>query len=117
MDKLTRFETVSDYNAFNNNETLHPLVSVVDFSKANPRAGSRMYFGFYTIILKDVRCGDLMYGRHTYDYQEGTLVFIAPGQIAGVNSKGETFQPKGLRTCFSSRLCTRHFTWQAYAGV
>ena len=100
MDKLTRFETVSDYNAFNNNETLHPLVSVVDFSKANPRAGSRMYFGFYTIILKDVRCGDLMYGRHTYDYQEGTLVFIAPGQIAGVNSKGETFQPKGYALVF-----------------
>lgn len=100
MDKLTRFETVSDYNAFNNNETLHPLVSVIDFSKANPRTGSRMYFGFYTVILKDVRCGDLMYGRHTYDYQEGTLVFIAPGQIAGVNSKGETFQPKGYALVF-----------------
>jgi len=74
MDKMLRFNTISEYNAFNNNITKHPLVSVVDFSKAAPRSGSKMYFGFYTIFLKDVKCGDLVYGRSTYDYQEGTLV-------------------------------------------
>jgi AraC family transcriptional regulator, transcriptional activator of pobA len=104
MDTLRRFETIRDYNAFNNNETLHPLVSVVDLSKANPRQGSRMYFGFYTIFLKEVKCGDLMYGRHTYDYQEGTLVFLAPGQVAGVNSNGETYQPKGYALIFHPDL-------------
>jgi len=104
MDNMRRFETVNDYNVFNNNETLHPLVSVVDLSKASPRQGSRMYFGFYTIFLKDVKCGDLMYGRHTYDYQEGTLVFLAPGQVAGVNSNGETYQPKGYALVFHPDL-------------
>jgi AraC family transcriptional regulator, transcriptional activator of pobA len=104
MDDLRRFETINDYNIFNNNETLHPLVSVIDFSKAVPRQGSRMYFGFYTIILKDVVCGDLVYGRHTYDYQEGTLVFIAPGQIAGVKSNGEIYQPKGHGLVFHPDL-------------
>lgn len=104
MDSLRRFETVGDYNAFNNNETLHPLVSVVDLSKAAPRSGSRMYFGFYTIFLKDVKCGDLVYGRHTYDYQEGTLVFLAPGQVAGVNSNGEIYQPKGYALVFHADL-------------
>ena len=104
MDHMRRFETINDYNAFNNNETLHPLVSVVDLSKANPRQGSRMYFGFYTIFLKDVKCGDLIYGRHTYDYQEGTLVFLAPGQVAGVNSNGETYQPKGYALVFHPDL-------------
>lgn len=54
MDNLRRFETISDYNAFNNHETLHPLVSIIDFSKADPRQGSGMYFGFYAILLKDV---------------------------------------------------------------
>jgi AraC-like DNA-binding protein len=104
MNNIRRFETVNDYNAFNNNETLHPLVSVIDFSKAVPRQGSRMYFGFYTIILKDVVCGDLMYGKNTYDYQEGTLVFIAPGQIAGVKSNGEIYQPKGHGLVFHPDL-------------
>lgn len=104
MDILRRFETIADYNTFNNHETLHPLVSVIDLSKASPRQGSRMFFGFYTVFLKDVKCGDLQYGRHTYDYQEGTLVFLAPGQVAGINSKGETYQPKGYALVFHPDL-------------
>jgi len=104
MDNMRRFETINDYNVFNNNETLHPLVNVVDLSKAAPRQGSRMYFGFYTIFLKEVKCGDMVYGRHTYDYQEGTLVFLAPGQVAGMNSNGETYQPKGYALIFHPDL-------------
>ena len=104
MDNTRRFETVGDYNAFNNNETLHPQVSVVDLSKASPREGMRMYFGFYTIFLKEVKCGDMIYGRHTYDYQEGTLVFLAPGQVAGINSHGVTYQPKGYALVFHPDL-------------
>jgi AraC family transcriptional regulator, transcriptional activator of pobA len=104
MVTTRRFETVSEYNAFNNNETLHPLASVVDLSKADPRSGSKMYFGFYTIFLKDVKCGDLTYGRATYDYQEGTLVFLAPGQVAGINSNGEMYQPKGYALVFHADL-------------
>jgi len=77
---------------------------VVDLSMADPRQGSRMYFGFYTIFLKDVVCGDLVYGRNTYDYQEGTLVFLAPGQVAGMNSNGETYQPKGYALIFHPDL-------------
>ena len=104
MENMRRFETIRDYNAFNNNETLHPMVSVVDLSKASPRQGSKMYFGFYTVFLKDVKCGDLVYGRYTYDYQEGTLVFLAPGQVAGMNSNGETYQPKGYALIFHPDL-------------
>jgi AraC-like DNA-binding protein len=104
MDTMRRFEKIHDYNQFNNNETLHPLGSVVDLSKADPRSGSRMYFGFYTIFLKDVKCGDMVYGRHTYDYQEGTLVFLAPGQVAGINSNGEMYQPKGHALVFHADL-------------
>jgi AraC-like DNA-binding protein len=63
-----------------------------------------MHFGFYTIFLKDVKCGDMVYGRNTYDYQEGTLVFMAPGQVAGVNSNGEIYQPKGHGLVFHADL-------------
>ncbi|MBY0478298.1 MAG: AraC family transcriptional regulator [Chitinophagaceae bacterium] len=104
MDTIRRFETINDYNVFNRNETQHPLVSVVDLSKAAPREGSKMYFGFYTIFLKEVKCGDMTYGKNTYDYQEGTLVFLAPGQTAGVNSNGETYQPKGYALLFHADL-------------
>jgi AraC family transcriptional regulator, transcriptional activator of pobA len=100
MNDMQRFETVNDYNVFNNNETLHPLVSVVDLSKAAPRQMSSMYFGFYTVFLKEVKCGDLRYGKNTYDYQEGTLVFIAPGQVVTVENAGEVYQPKGHALVF-----------------
>ncbi|RFZ94620.1 AraC family transcriptional regulator [Mucilaginibacter conchicola] len=101
---MKRFDTISQYNAFNNNETKHPLVTVIDLSKADPRQGSQMYFGFYIVFLKDVVCGDLVYGRNTYDYQEGTLVFMAPGQVAGVNSSGDFYQPKGYALAFHPDL-------------
>ena len=104
MDKMLRFNTISEFNTFNNNETKHPLVSVVDISKAAPRSSYRMYLGFYTIFLKEVKCGDLRYGKNTYDYQEGTLVFMAPGQVVGVDSKGEIYQPKGYAMVFHPDL-------------
>jgi len=120
MDNIRRFETIHDYNVFNNNETLHPLVSVVDLSKASPRHGTRMYFGFYTVFLKDVKCGDLVYGRHTYDYQEGTLVFLGPGQVAGINNT-EIYQPKGYALVFHPDLIHgtplgRHFQDYTFFG-
>jgi hypothetical protein len=90
MEGIFRYDTVSEYNALNNHETLHPLVNVIDFSKANPRSWGkeknvRLNFGLYCIFLKDVKCGDLKYGRNYYDYQEGTLVFVAPGQVLSKN--------------------------------
>jgi AraC family transcriptional activator of pobA len=104
MENLIRFESVSEYNSYNNHETRHPLVSVIDYSKAEPRSRSRMYLGFYTIILKDVDCGDLQYGKNYYDYQEGTLVFLAPGQVVGIENSGELYQPKGYGLVFHPDL-------------
>lgn len=92
---MIHFDQVSEYNAFNNVETLHPLVSIIDFSKANVRTGHKMNFGLYCIFLKDVKCGDLKYGKQTYDYQEGTLVFVSPGQIVDVENKTTPYQPMG----------------------
>ncbi len=103
MEDLLKFESVSEYNKFNNNETLHPLVSVIDFSKASPRMLRRTYFGFYLVMLKDVLCGDIRYGKNTYDYQEGTLMFLAPGQIIGETGK-ELYQPKGYGIVFHADL-------------
>lgn len=104
MNKVVNFETVNDYNQFNNHETFHPLVSVIDFSKADPRTGSKMNFNLYCIFLKDVKCGDLKYGRATYDYQEGTLVFVSPGQVLDVENKTDLYQPMGHGLAFHPDL-------------
>lgn len=103
MATIHNFETIDDYNKFNDHETLHPLVSILDLSKANPRKGSKMFFGLYVVFLKNVNCGDLKYGRHSYDYQEGTLVFMAPGQVADVKNT-EYYQPSGIALAFHPDL-------------
>lgn len=104
MKQTYNFDTVKAYNDFNQHETLHPLVSVIDYTRANQRTGSRMNFGLYAIILKDVKCGDLKYGRNYYDYQEGTLVFISPGQIIDVENKVDYYQPTGHGLVFHPDL-------------
>ena len=104
MEKVFNFNTVSEYNSFNNHETLHPLASVIDFSKAEPRTGSKMNFELFCIFLKDVKCGDLKYGRQNYDYQAGTLVFISPGQTIDVENKVDIYQPVGHGVVFHPDL-------------
>lgn len=99
MEEILKFATIGQYNAFNRNETLHPLVSVVDLSKAAPRQMRRMSYGFYVVFLKEIKCGDLKYGISNYDYDEGTLVFLAPGQVIGSHGD-ETYQPQGLALVF-----------------
>lgn len=97
MDNLRRFETVSDYNAFNNNETLHPFVGVVDLSKASPRQTSNMYFGFYTVFLKEVKCGDLRYGKSTYTTtKEPRIYSTGTGNCRGRQSRNSYLSNKSL---------------------
>jgi AraC-like DNA-binding protein len=103
MEDIINFRNIKEYNAFNNNETLHPLVSVVNLDKADPRKLSRMRYDFYTVFLKKIHCGDLRYGLHNYDYEEGTLIFLAPGQVIGQNGD-EFYQPQGIALVFHPDL-------------
>ncbi|WP_317193398.1 helix-turn-helix domain-containing protein [Chryseobacterium indoltheticum] len=59
---------------------------------------------FLHCFLKDVMCGDMQYGKHSYDYQEGTLVFIAPGQTYGIHNAGAYIQPAGFALIFHPDL-------------
>lgn len=97
--------SISKYNSDNNIETLHPLVSIVDFSKAGLRDWGnvdsvKFQYGMYCVYLKDVKCGDMKYGRHNYDYQAGTLVFFAPGQVMEMQRPAEPYQPAGFGLIF-----------------
>lgn len=103
MERLARIDTIHQYNEYMGVETLHPLVSVVDMSKCSPREFHRINYGLYCIFLKNVTCGPLRYGINYYDYQDGTIVAVAPGQIFGVESN-ELIQPKGWALVFHPDL-------------
>ena len=105
MGEIIKLDNICQYNEMVGQETLHPLVSVLDLSKSSRMMKHvRMSYGFYAVFLKEVKCGDLRYGRNYYDYQEGTLVFLAPGQVIGIDDNGEYFQPKGRALLFHPDL-------------
>ncbi len=104
MSEITKVHSVGEYNNFVGQETLHPLISVIDFSKTKPFVFFRGQMGIYGIFLKDIKCGDITYGCNNYDYEEGTLIFIAPGQVYGIDSKGEYRQAKGRALFFHPDL-------------
>ena len=87
MSEISRTNTVTEYNNLVGVETLHPLVSIVDFAKTEPFCYFKRQVGLYAIFLKDAKCGNMTYGCSTYDYEEGTLIFIAPGQVYGIESE------------------------------
>ena len=110
MDKILELKTIHDYHSFIGYETLHPLISVIDFSKVKPLRHARKRYGFYAVVLKDVKCGDVRYGKNYYDYQEGTLVFVSPGQIVGNEDTRETYQMKGWALLFHRTYYGKHLS-------
>jgi AraC-like DNA-binding protein len=109
MELIFPINHIGKCNTDNNHPTLHPLVTVIDFSKADPinwgNADTiKFTYGLYCIFLKDIKCGDLKYGCQYYDYQSGTLVFFAPGQVADYKNPGSPAQPQGYGLFFHPDL-------------
>lgn len=104
MDEIEKMDQVSQYNEMAGVETLHPLISVIDFSKVSSIRPYRVSFGFYAVFLKEVMCGDMRYGKNNYDYQEGTMVFTGPGQVVGVAGNAKPLKPKGWALLFHPDL-------------
>lgn len=104
MEEIVQLDSVAAYNTMRGVSTLHPLVTVLDLSKAAPMPARTFNFGLYAVYLKELHCGEIKYGRGHYDYQEGTLVFIAPGQVMAVEKGVKTFAAKGWALLFHPDL-------------
>jgi len=104
MEEIIKIDSIDAYNKMRGIETLHPLITVIDLSKTKPMPAQTFNFGLYAIFLKELKCGELKYGRNNYDFQEGTLVFIAQGQVLGVQPNITTFQPSGWALLFHPDL-------------
>lgn len=98
------YDSIKTYNETFNHPTLHPLISVLDLSKGKPLKRDKFRMDFYAIIIKNSKCGDLRYGLKYYDYDEGSIVFFAPGQVAASEPEGELHQPYGLALVFHPDL-------------
>lgn len=62
----------------------HPLITIFNWEDIRPEVkspGMPVSFDFYLVSQKELPCGELKYGRNTYDFGEGTMMFIGPGQV------------------------------------
>jgi AraC-like DNA-binding protein len=71
---------------------LHPLVSLIDnttIKVEKDRLPPAFLFEFYKISYKEKLQGRLKYGQNYYDFEEGSLVFTAPGQVMAIADNTE----------------------------
>ncbi|MEL6823769.1 MAG: helix-turn-helix transcriptional regulator [Calditrichota bacterium] len=68
----------------------HPLIAVIHHNNPSFRrayGNFRYVLDLYQITQKDQMSGSLGYGRSSYDFQEGTMIFTRPGQVITTEEK------------------------------
>ncbi|MCS5489888.1 helix-turn-helix domain-containing protein [Algoriphagus limi] len=107
MEEIVDLQSVNDYCAPLKLTSMHPLVTVVDLSKGewpkNPGTKAVRYH-FYGVFLKEGEECEIRYGRKNYDFQEGTLVFIGPGQVINISKIGKRPKMSGYALLFHPDL-------------
>ncbi|MFT3739085.1 MAG: helix-turn-helix transcriptional regulator [Breznakibacter sp.] len=65
----------------------HPLVAVVDFSKYQEQfnSGMKITLGFYSVMFKNFCSNKMKYGQKPYDFDDGSLVCMAPRQAISLD--------------------------------
>ncbi|WP_300492248.1 response regulator transcription factor [Flavobacterium sp.] len=92
MKPIVNLKSISEINKFvQQGNVNHPLVAVIDFSKVDEyvEEGTRICCDFYSIMFKNYCSNGLRYGKQSYDFQEGSLICIAPKQVMTMDSEIE----------------------------
>src|SRR5690242_4133746 len=87
-NKIIKVKTISQFHQlFNLPKPEHPLISLVDYSliKITPENENISWsMNFYSVSIKRASNTKFKYGQQEYDFEEGVMFFIAPGQVLTV---------------------------------
>ncbi len=91
--RVYRIKTISEFHQFRQlPKPEHPLISVINFESirhvANDKAISWVN-DFYSIGLKRSFNSKLRYGQQKYDYDNGIMFFMSPGQVISIEVNGD----------------------------
>lgn len=107
MVDFFHIKTISDlHQMFGMEKPLHPLITlikdwpIIDFDFSNVKINSDLYL----LGLKGNVKGAFKYGRNSYDYEEGTLVFMAPNQVASFDEVDSEMDTSGWNILFHPDL-------------
>ncbi|MCB0098138.1 MAG: helix-turn-helix transcriptional regulator, partial [Caldilineaceae bacterium] len=86
-----RVRTISEFHQLRGlPKPAHPLVSVVNLAElehACVTESTATILDFYSISIKRCLGGKFKYGQQEYDFDEGVMFFIAPGQVFAVEAE------------------------------
>ncbi|MBF4465823.1 AraC family transcriptional regulator [Flavobacterium sp. LC2016-12] len=94
------FQSISElHKAMGQPKPMHPLISLLDYGKAifDPKDFEQgIILDFYKISFKTNFSGKLRYGHGFYDFEEGGMSFVAPGQILKIQEEEADYSGMSL---------------------
>ena len=98
--QVLRIKTISEYHRLMGlPKPEHPLISVINLETMKYLPGNgpvSLVFDFYSISLKRNYNAKIKYGQQEYDFDEGIMFFISPGQVFGIEvNKDEKLKRSG----------------------
>ena len=110
MADFFHINSVADVHRFMSMEKpLHPLITVfrawpeMDIDFSNLKMTSDLYY----IGMKGKVSGSFGYGRSSYDFEEGTMTFIAPNQVTDFSNTEANVDNNGWNIIFHPDLIRR----------
>ena len=104
MEAIT-IDSLKAYNNLYGLKTSHPLIGVLDINESSKIVNHvTLKFEVYALFLKNGSQCTLKYGRKSYDYQEGTIVSFAPGQVVTIDDEKQELGPEVLGLMFHPDL-------------
>lgn len=88
MKQPVRIKTISEFHQFRGlPKPEHPLISVIDYGTISHQVDVNelsWILNFYSISIKRTSNSKIKYGQQEYDFDEGMMFFMAPGQVFSV---------------------------------
>lgn len=91
MSQLIHLKSIADLSRLLNENDFHPLVAVVDFGKTKDHIEeeTRITTDFYSVMFKNYCKNSITYGRKAIDFDEGSLICVAPNQVITIDNEIE----------------------------
>lgn len=110
MQAQTQIDTISQlHKSLELGNPLHPLISVFHQSQLKQQITQPVSFcfGLYFISLKDAASCTVKYGHTSYDFEDGTMTFLAPGQEVVIEEAEPVPDAQGWTIAFHPDLIKR----------
>lgn len=104
MSKILKVRNPNDYSRYLGLAEQHPLVCIIDYEEVSPIRHSLNNYSVYGLFLRDDATVNLDYGCGRYDYEKGSLMCVAPGQIGGKEDDEERVSITGWALLFHPDL-------------